>query len=347
MHTSKRGFEPAKKYRKGRTQMNSQATQFIPNDFKKLCSVSAHLIQEIEKAVIGKRHEIKLVLTALLAGGHVLIEDVPGVGKTTLAASLAKAAGLDFKRAQFTPDVTASDITGFNIYSRTTEAFSFHPGLAMTNILLADEINRTSPKTQAALLEVMEEKHVTVDGQTHELPNPFMVIATQNPTGFVGTYPLPESQLDRFTMKISMGYPTTEEETSILLRKEANSPLDAVRPAANTEVIRLLRAAVRKILVDPEICTYIISLITATRRHPSLQLGASPRASLALLHAAQAYAFLNEREYVIPEDIAAIFHQVVAHRLLLSQSAEPNTADVREILYDILRKTPAPFRGKR
>ena len=327
--------------------MNSEITQIPADHLQKLFSVTECLIQEIEKAVIGKRREIKLVLTALLAGGHILSEDVPGVGKTTLAAALAKAAGLNFKRAQFTPDITASDITGFNIYSRTTEAFSFHEGLVMTNVLLADEINRASPKTQSALLEAMEERQTTVDGQTYAVPDPFIVIATQNPAGFVGTYPLPESQLDRFTMKISMGYPTAEEEINILLHQNAEGPLTDVRAVTNTNSIRMLRTIARKVRVDPEICAYIVALVAETRRHPSLRLGASPRASLSLLHAAQAYAFLNLREYVIPEDIAAIFHPVLEHRLIPERSADPDTASPGEILYEILRKTQAPFRGQR
>ena len=211
------------------------------------------LVAEIEKVVIGKRHEIVMLVTALLAGGHVLIEDVTGVGKTTLAAALAAAAGLKFKRAQFTPDVMASDITGFNIYNRQTENFEFREGLVMTNILLADEINRASPKTQSSLLESMEEAKVTVDGTTYAIPDPFFVIATQNPTGFVGTYPLPEAQLDRFTVKISIGYPTAEEEINIIRARKYDNPLDRVTAQTDADKIRTRKAAAADVYVDDAI----------------------------------------------------------------------------------------------
>ncbi len=316
-------------------------------DLAVLYDAAKALVAEVEKAVIGKHHEIVLLITALLAGGHVLIEDVPGVGKTTLAASLAAAAGLGFKRAQFTPDVMASDITGFNIYNRQTETFEFREGLVMTNILLADEINRASPKTQSSLLESMEEATVTVDGITYEIPDPFFVIATQNPTGFVGTYPLPEAQLDRFTVKISLGYPLPEEEINILRDRKQKNPIDTIKPVTDVTLIRSLKEAAADVYVDDTIYTYIVKLIGCTRKHTALALGASPRASLALSRMAQAYAFMNQRNYVAPEDVNAIFVSTIAHRVMLRQEAKLQRMTAENILREILRTTDVPFTGSR
>lgn len=305
------------------------------------------LISEVEKVVIGKHNEIVLLVTAMLAGGHVLIEDVPGTGKTTLAAALARAAGLDFNRAQFTPDVMASDITGFNVYNRQKEQFEFREGLVMTNVLLADEINRASPKTQSALLEAMEEAKVTVDGVTYKVPDPFMVIATQNPTGYVGTYPLPEAQLDRFAVRLSMGYPTEEEEVNIISNRKTVNPLEKVNAVTNVDMIREIRAATKEVALEDEICRYIVKLIHATRKSPKLSLGASPRASLLLMKLSQAYAFLRGRDYVLPEDIAFVFVPGIAHRIVLSQEARLNRETQSDILAEILRSVEAPFKTKR
>ena len=296
--------------------------------------------------IIGKRREVRLTVTALLAGGHVLIEDVPGVGKTTLAATLARAAGLDFRRAQFTPDVTASDITGFNIYNRRSESFEFTEGLVMTNILLADEINRASPKTQSALLEAMEEGRVTVDGKTIKIPEPFMVIATQNPSGFVGTYPLPEAQLDRFALKLTMGYPALDEEIAIVSSRETKNPIDSIRPVANVQLVRFLSALAASVRIDEALVRYIVTLVSATRNHRMISLGASPRASLALKRLAQCYAFMHSREYVIPEDIADLFVAAVSHRLTIRQEAKLGGVDAEAVAREILRSTQAPFKGK-
>ena len=315
--------------------------------FEEACRTAKALVNEVEKVVVGKHREITLLVTAMLCGGHVLIEDVPGVGKTTLAAALAKAAGLDFRRAQFTPDVMASDITGFNLYNRTKESFDFQKGLVMCNLLLADEINRASPKTQSALLEAMEEGAVTVDGVRYALPAPFTVVATQNPTGFVGTYPLPEAQLDRFALKLSMGYPATDEEVDIMLCRRQGNPLDSVRAVADPETICALREAVERQFIDPEICRYIVALVSATRHHRDLALGASPRASLALMHMAQAWAFMQERNYVIPEDVGAVFRHVIAHRLILRQEAKLSGVQAEGILKEILHATEIPFKGKK
>jgi len=304
------------------------------------------LIAEVEKVVVGKHTEIVLLVTAMFAGGHVLIEDVPGVGKTSLAAALARAAGLDFRRAQFTPDVMASDITGFNLYNRSTEKFEFREGLVMCNILLADEINRASPKTQSSLLEAMEENRVTVDGTTYDVPDPFMVIATQNPSGYVGTYPLPEAQLDRFAVRLSMGYPTEAEEVEILENRRGRNPIERVAAVTNVDTIREIRAAVSAVRLDTAVCRYIVHLVQATRKNRSLSLGASPRASIMLMRLAQAYAFLRGRDFVIPDDVAFVFAPAVAHRLVLSQEARLNRTSPKEILAEIVRSAPVPYQAE-
>ena len=323
--------------------MNTENTGKATKTSNAAFDTAAALLGEIEKVVIGKHREATMLLTALLSGGHVLIEDVPGVGKTTLAAAVAKAAGLNFKRAQFTPDVMASDITGFNMYNRKTEKFEFQEGLAMTNIMLADEINRASPKTQSALLEAMEEHRVTVDGVTYDMPEPFMVIATQNPTGFVGTYPLPEAQLDRFAIRLSMGYPSFAEEVAIISDRRDSNPADKIQAVADVSSIERIRGEVKKVHIEPAVCNYIVSLVTATRESAYLALGASPRASLALMKTAQAYAFMQRREYVLPDDVAAVFNYVVAHRITLTQEARLNKVTASDVLSEILRKTEAPF----
>ena len=329
---------------------NQQPETNTPKMSPELSAAHAKMMaaaDQVEKVIIGKRSEIIQLLTAMLAGAHVLIEDVPGTGKTTLASALAKVTGLTFRRAQFTPDVMASDITGFSIYNRQREQFEFREGLVMCNLLLADEINRASPKTQSALLEAMEEGKVTVDGNTMNVPDPFMVIATQNPAGYVGTYPLPEAQLDRFALKISMGYPHPAEEVNIIKARRAGNPLDAVDAVLSMEELRSIRALVRDIHIDDEVYTYIVTLITATRRHPSLALGASPRASVALVHLAQAYAFLRGRDYVQPDDVAALFRNAIGHRLSLSQEARLARKTSGDVLGEILRTTEVPYKGKR
>lgn len=323
------------------------SVRFDDVDAEKAYAAASRLTSEIEKVIVGKHREVLLLITAMLAGGHVLIEDVPGVGKTTLAAALAKAAGLDFRRAQFTPDVTASDITGFNIYNRREENFEFTPGLVMTNILLADEINRASPKTQSALLEAMEEGRVTVDGKTYILPDPFMVIATQNPSGFVGTYPLPEAQLDRFSMKLSMGYPTPDEEMRIVEERTAADPLDAVSPVAGAKLISFLRALTTDVRIDRSLYKYLVLLVSATREHRSVSLGASPRASLALKRLSQAYAIMHGRNYVVPEDISDIFRAAIGHRIILKQEAQLGGVTCAAVLEDVLKSVPVPFKGER
>ena len=295
---------------------------------------------EISKVIKGKGEAVQLILTALLAQGHVLIEDVPGVGKTTLAMALGKATGLSFRRAQFTPDVMASDITGFTMFNREENRFEYRSGLVMTNILLADEINRTSPKTQSALLEAMEEKRVTVDGVVHQLPEPFIVIATQNSQGYVGTFPLPEAQLDRFMIKISMGYPTVEEETGILLDRLGENPANEVRPVMTAEQLSACIAEVQQVNFAESLCRYVAELSAATRAHGGVELGVSPRASLAIMQASRAYAYLDGRDYVVPEDIVRLMIPVFSHR----QEMKMRRMDVTTVLQDAVSAVTPPVR---
>ncbi len=295
---------------------------------------------EVEKVIVGKRDVITMLLIALLSEGHVLIEDVPGTGKTTLATALGKATGLMSRRAQFTPDVMASDLTGFNMFNKETNRFEYRQGLVMTNILLADEINRATPKTQSALLEAMEEQNVTVDGVTHRLPDPFMVIATQNELGYVGTFPLPEAQLDRFMMKISVGYPTAEQEINMLASRQTDNPLDNIIPVCTKEELVSLIDIVKQINIEPSVYKYIVDIVTATRNHAAVQLGASPRASLALMRTAQSYAFLNGRAYVIPEDVLRMTPYVLPHRLRLTREAR---LQHMEVLREIVKNVKPPF----
>ena len=299
---------------------------------------------EISKVIKGKGEAVQLILTALLAQGHVLIEDVPGVGKTTLAMALGKATGLSFRRAQFTPDVMASDITGFTMFNREENRFEYRSGLVMTNILLADEINRTSPKTQSALLEAMEEKRVTVDGVVHQLPEPFIVIATQNSQGYVGTFPLPEAQLDRFMIKISMGYPTVEEETSILLDRLGENPANEVRHVMTAEQLSACIAEVQQVNFAESLCRYVAELSAATRAHGGVELGVSPRASLAIMQASRAYAYLDGRDYVVPEDIVRLMIPVFSHRIVLRQEMKMRRMDVTTVLQDAVSAVTPPVR---
>lgn len=299
---------------------------------------------EISKVIKGKGEAVQLILTALLAQGHVLIEDVPGVGKTTLAMALGKATGLSFRRAQFTPDVMASDITGFTMFNREENRFEYRSGLVMTNILLADEINRTSPKTQSALLEAMEEKRVTVDGVVHQLPEPFIVIATQNSQGYVGTFPLPEAQLDRFMIKISMGYPTVEEETGILLDRLGENPANEVRHVMTAEQLSACIAEVQQVNFAESLCRYVAEFSAATRAHGGVELGVSPRASLAIMQASRAYAYLDGRDYVVPEDIVRLMIPVFSHRIVLRQEMKMRRMDVTTVLQDAVSAVTPPVR---
>jgi len=299
------------------------------------------IIDNVEKVIIGKRHCIELMVIALICEGHVLIEDVPGVGKTTMISALAKSLNLDFKRVQFTPDVMPSDITGLTIFDQRKNEFVFYPGSVMTNILLADEINRTSPKTQSSLLEVMQEKQVTVDGNTYELPKPFMVLATQNPVEYVGTYPLPEAQLDRFFMKIRIGYPKPEEEMQMLSNFHENL-IHQLTPVVNAESILDIQKHVLEVTADELINKYIIDIISATRNHNSILLGVSPRGSLALLRAAKAWALYQGRDYVIPDDVKVMAVPVLSHRIILQPEIGFKGSDSGEIIISIMNGIDVP-----
>ena len=303
------------------------------------------LLSQVEKVIIGKTNVVKMLIAALLSGGHVLIEDVPGTGKTTLAMTLAKATSLSCRRVQFTPDVMASDITGFTMYNKESERFEYRSGLVMSNIFIADEINRTSPKTQSALLEAMEEKKVTVDGVAHVLPDPFMVIATENEFGYVGTYPLPEAQLDRFLIKLSVGYPSAEDEAMILYNRKNGDPISNVEPVCSAEDIKNCIAEVSATHIDAAIYKYIVDIVAATRKHPFSALGASPRASIALMRAAQSIAFMEGRNFVTPEDVAAMVPYVLPHRIHLTQEAKVKRIEVGFVISEIMKAVRPPFKG--
>ena len=300
------------------------------------------IIENVEKVILGKREAIELTLVSLACGGHVLIEDVPGVGKTSLVSSVAKSIACSFKRIQFTPDILPSDITGFSVYNPKTGNFEFKPGAVMSNIVLADEINRTSPKTQASLLEVMEEHQVTVDDVTYKVPKPFMVLATQNPVEYLGTYPLPEAQLDRFTLKISLGYPSSADESLILTRFKTHNPLHTLEPVADGNYILELQKIIREIHVDESLNQYIVNIVSATRKHPDVILGASPRGSLSLYRTSQAWAFYNGRSYVLPDDIKKMVIPVLSHRIFLKQEAKLKKITAEDILKDIVRNVKVP-----
>ena len=302
--------------------------------------VSEKMIGEIKKVIVGKEQVIKKIWIAILAQGLVLLEDVPGVGKTTMALSFAKALGLEVKRVQFTPDTMPSDIIGFSVFHDGT--LQYQAGAVMTNLLLADEINRTSPKTQSALLEAMEEGRVTVDGRTHALPSPFVVLATQNPVGSAGTQNLPNSQLDRFLMRLSMGYPDRAEQVDILKNRHGSDPLDAVQTVMTRETLAEAIGAAEKTFVSDAVYDYIAALTEATRVHPMIQLGVSPRGALSLCRAAKACAFTEGRDFVLPEDVREMVKSVFAHRLLLSSKARLNDCTAEEILDGILREIPVP-----
>ncbi len=303
-----------------------------------------HALKEnVRRVIVGKDEAIELTLIALLCKGHVLIEDVPGVGKTTLAAALSRSLDCSFNRIQFTPDVTPSDVTGFTMYNAKTGEMEFRPGVVMTQILLADEINRTSPKTQSSLLEVMEEGQVTVDGVTHALPRPFMVLATQNPIDFVGTYPLPEAQMDRFFLRVSIGYPSIEEEMDVLDRFSGpQSPLKSLQPVCSAQEIIALQELVGTIYCSREVRSYVATIVAATREHPALQLGASPRGAIALVRAAQACAVLAGRGYILPDDVRRMAHSVLSHRLILTPESRMKGISAQAILSQLIDTLPVP-----
>lgn len=309
---------------------------------EKCIATASAVFNEVRKVIVGKDDVILKALTAVLAGGHLLMEDIPGVGKTTLAMAFARSMSLDYNRIQFTPDVLPSDVTGFSIYNANSGNFEYKPGAVMCNLFLADEINRTSSKTQSALLEVMEEGVVTVDGISRSLEKPFVVIATQNPVGSIGTQRLPESQLDRFMIKVSMGYPKLADEVSILKGKNAKNMLDSINPVANKGDIKQIMDFVQSIYVDDKILEYIAGVVGETRVNPYIELGVSPRGSLAVLAMSKSNAFMHGRNYVIPNDVKEIFLDVTAHRVLLSSKGKLEKKDISDILWDIINDYPVP-----
>lgn len=300
------------------------------------------LADNVERVIVGKRKVVELAIIALISKGHLLIEDAPGVGKTMLARSLAKSIDLTFKRIQFTPDMLPSDITGVSVYNQKTTDFEFRPGPIMAQIVLADEINRATPKVQSALLECMEEAQITVDGVPHKMPSPFHVLATQNPIEYEGTFPLPETQLDRFLLRISLGYPSVADEIAIMERQQYSHPIEELGPAVGAADILGLQEAVRNIYVDDLVKRYIASLVEATRHHPSIYLGASPRGSLGLFRTAQAHALLQGRDYVLPDDVKALAESVLAHRLIVSSTAQSADRSGKASIAELLETVPVP-----
>ena len=300
------------------------------------------IVNQVKKAVVGKDAIISKVLMVILAQGHILLEDIPGVGKTTLALAFSKAVSLDYKRLQFTPDVMPTDVTGFSIYNKETGTLDYKPGAALCNLFLADEINRTSSKTQSALLEVMEEGKITVDGTTRPTPKPYIVIATQNPIGSAGTQMLPDSQLDRFMVRLTMGYPELRDEIEILKRKKGLDPLETVKKVVDANDIIAMQNQVDAVFLADAVYDYIARLINATRSNKMIRLGASPRGSIALVKMAQANAYLSGRDYVVPKDVQFVFRDVVEHRILLNSQARISSVTASELLTETLKEVSAP-----
>lgn len=307
---------------------------------------SSLILKQVQRVIVGKDEIVSRVLMAILSGGHILMEDVPGTGKTTLALAFAKSLGIDFKRIQFTSDSMPSDVIGFSVYDKSGNALSYKPGAAMTNLLLADEINRTSSKTQSALLEVMEEGQITVDGVTRQVPQPFVVIATQNPVGTAGTQVLPHAQLDRFMLRLKMGYPDFASQVNILKDRQTTNPLDDINSVVSISEVISMKREVAEIHIADSLYEYVTNLAQTTRDNPMIQLGISPRGALAVCRMAKAYAYVNGREFVVPEDIAAIFSDVCAHRLLLSPKARLANQSAEDILTEILKEVKMPVTGE-
>ena len=304
--------------------------------------IAERILANVEKVIVGKRAEVRLAVVCLLCQGHLLIEDVPGVGKTTLARSLAKSTGCTFKRIQFTPDILPSDVTGVSVYNQRSGDFEFRAGPIVAQIVLADEINRATPKTQSALLEAMEERQVTVDGVTRPLPQPFMIMATQNPIEYEGTFPLPEAQLDRFLMRIHLGYPSNMDEIIMMDAQQVTHPLESLEQVTDANEIIGTQRAIKEIYVDPLIKQYIVALVDMTREHESVYLGASPRGSLALYRTTQARALLDGRDFVIPDDVKELAYNTLGHRVIVSPSARVKSVSASDIILGCLERVPVP-----
>jgi MoxR-like ATPase len=309
---------------------------------KDVQQVAETIIDNVEQVIFGKRQAIELTVIGLLCQGHLLIEDVPGVGKTMLTRALARSIGCDFRRIQFTPDMLPSDVTGVSVFNQKTREFEFRPGPIMAQIVLTDEINRATPKTQAALLEAMEERQVTVDGVTHPMAKPFLVLATQNPIEYEGTFPLPEAQLDRFLLRINLGYPLSDQEVAILDSQQYQHPIHKIDQVLDADELLGAQESLKEVYVDPLIKSYIVEIVNRTRRHPEIYLGASPRGSLTLYRTAQAQAAIRGRDYVIPDDIKSLSPAALAHRMIVSPSARIKDVSSETVLRDILASVPVP-----
>lgn len=305
-------------------------------------TVAQRLIENVNQVIIGKQREVQRIVIGFLCQGHILLEDVPGVGKTVMAKALAKSIGAEFRRIQFTPDMLPSDVTGVSIFNQRTNEFEFRAGPIFSQIVLTDEINRATPKTQAALLEAMEERQVTVDGVTYPMSNPFLVIATQNPIEYEGTFPLPEAQLDRFIMRVHLGYPQPTEEITMLENQQREHPIEQVQQVVAVDELIQAQRAIREIYSNYDIKQYIIALVTATRNHPDVYLGSSPRGAIALFRTSQAYAALHGREYIIPDDVKAMAEITLAHRVIVGPSARIKEISSRSIVQQIVNATPIP-----
>lgn len=309
---------------------------------QKVQTVANRIISNVEQVIIGKDREIRMTVVALLCEGHLLIEDVPGVGKTMLARAIARSIGSTYRRIQFTPDMLPSDVTGVSVFNQKTLEFEFRPGPIMAQIVLADEINRATPKTQSALLEAMEERQVTVDGTTYQMSRPFLVLATQNPIEYEGTFPLPEAQVDRFLIRIRLGYPIKEQEISILELQAQTHPIEHLEKIVSVDELTYAQEAVRDVYVDDSVKEYIVDLVSTTRDHPDVYLGASPRGSLALFRAARAWAAIDRRDYVLPDDVKLLAEPTLAHRLIVSPSARIKNVDASQVIQEALTHTPVP-----
>ena len=305
-------------------------------------SAAQRIVDNVERVIIGKREQVELAVITLMCGGHLLVEDVPGVGKTMLARSLARSSGCSFSRIQFTPDLLPTDITGVSIYDQKSSDFQYRPGPLLSQVVLADEINRATPKTQSALLEAMEERQITVDGVTHETPRPFMVMATQNPIEYEGTFPLPEAQLDRFLIRLELGYPSAHDEVAMMDRQLHSHPLHELEQVCGAESVLALQAAVREVYVDVLVKQYVVSLADATRNHDSVYLGASPRSSLALQRLGQARALLDGRDFVQPDDVKALAYPALGHRIILNAQARVKGQTTAQVVEECLERLPVP-----